>query len=138
MVSIARAEARAAAMQLVYENMLGGVGGEQTLLHLLGFSSSADDLSYIASIVQGTLEHVKALDALIEKYLVNWSLDRLARVDLSILRVATYEIMYRDDVPDAVAIDEAVELSHMYSTEEAGRFINGVLGNMLRAKAMTT
>lgn len=132
---MARAEARATAMQLVYENMLGGVGGEQTLLHLLGVSPSADDLSYITSVVQGILDNAKALDALIETYLVNWSLDRLARVDLSILRVAAYEIMHRDDVPGAVAIDEAVELSHIYSTEEAGRFINGVLGNMLRAKA---
>lgn len=135
---MARAEARAAAMQLVYAYMLGGEGGDRTLPDLLGFSPSGDDLSYIKSIVRGVLENAASLDALIEGHLVNWSLERLARVDLAILRVAAFEIMYRIDVPDAVAIDEALELSHMFSTEEASRFINGVLGNLLRAKAIQT
>jgi len=122
-------------MQLVYEHMLGGKGGDQTLSDLLGFSPSGDDLSYLESIVQGVRENMPAIDQRIEKFLVNWSMDRLARVDLAILRVAAYEIIYRNDVPDAVAIDEAVELSHTFSTDQAGGFINGVLGNLVREKA---
>ena len=70
---------------------------------------------------------------LIAKHLIRWTIDRLARVDLAILRLAAYEIFYRDDIPDAVAVNEAVELSHRFSTEEAGPFINGVLGNLLRS-----
>lgn len=122
-------------MQMVYELMLGGKGGDQTLLDLLGFSPSEDDLSYVHSIIAGVQENIPALDQQIEKYLINWSMDRLSRVDLAILRVAAYEILYRSDVPDAVAIDEAVELSHTYSTEQAGPFINGILGNLVRGKA---
>ena len=122
-------------MQMVYEQMLGGEGGDQTLADLLGFSPSGDDLEYVRSVVSGVAENLPAIDARLEKLLVDWSMDRLARVDLAILRVAAYEILYRSDVPDEAAIDEAVELSHTFSTEKAGGFINGILGNLVREKA---
>lgn len=130
---MARADARQAAMQLIYENMLGGDGGDYTLTELLGFSPSGDDAQYIAHVVPGVVEAQDALDAQIERFLVNWSLSRLARVDLAILRLAAFEIIHRDDVPEAVAVSEAVELSHVFSTDEAGGFINGVLGSLVRA-----
>lgn len=131
---MARAEARVAAMQLIYARMLGGEGGERTLVELLGFSPSGDDIDYIGDVVDGADTRQDALDACIERYLVNWTLDRLARVDLAILRLAVYEILHREDVPSAVAVNEAVELSHTFSTEEAGGFINGVLGSFVRAE----
>lgn len=130
---MARGVAREAAMQLIYENMLGGDGGEETLRDLMGFAPQEDDEAYIATTVAGVREHGEALDRLIAKHLIRWTIDRLARVDLAILRLAAYEIFYRDDIPDAVAVNEAVELSHRFSTEEAGPFINGVLGNLLRS-----
>lgn len=135
---MARAEARAAAMQLIYEEMLGGEGGDDTLLGLLGFSPSGDDTEYIESVVHGVADTQDDLDLRIEQYLTNWSIDRLARVDLAILRLAAYEILYREDVPNAVAVNEAVELSHTYSTDTAGSFINGVLGSLVRAQARAT
>lgn len=131
---MARTEARAAAMQLIYEEMLGGDGGEETLHGLLGFSPSGEDERYLSDIVAGVVDHQDELDARIARYLVNWTLERLSRVDLAILRLGAYEILYREDIPGAVAINEAVELSHRYSTDEAGGFINGVLGNLLRAE----
>lgn len=131
---MARGEARVAAMQLIYEEMLGGEGGEWTLTELLGFSPSGDDLLYIQDVSGGVKARQDELDARIEKYLVGWSLERLARVDLAILRLAAYEIFYRDDIPGPVAVNEAVELSHQFSTEEAGGFINGVLGSLVRAE----
>lgn len=130
---MARGEARAAAMQLIYEEMLGGEGGDATLSDLLGFLPSGDDAPYISGVVKGVREKREELDARISRHLVNWSLERLARVDLAILRLAAYEMLYRQDVPDAVAINEAVELSHTFSTDEAGGFINGVLGSLQRA-----
>lgn len=130
---VARAEARAAAVQLIYEAMLGGEGGEKTLSDLAGFSPSQDDRMYLDDVVKGVEAKQAALDGQIEKHLVNWSIERLARVDLAILRLAAYEIFYREDIPSAVAVNEAVELSHIYSTEEAGGFINGVLGSLVRA-----
>ncbi|MCL1963988.1 MAG: transcription antitermination factor NusB, partial [Firmicutes bacterium] len=109
---MARGEARVAAMQLIYEKMLGGAGGQETLSGLLGFSASEDDEKYMESVLAGVKEKEEALDAAIAGHLKNWSLQRLARVDLAILRLAAYEILYRDDVPDAVAVNEAVDLSH--------------------------
>lgn len=131
---MARGEARVAAMQLIYEEMLGGNGGENTLTGLLGFSPSGDDMDYIGDVVGGVYDKQLELDERIEPYLRNWSLERLARVDLAILRLAAYEMLYREDVPDAVAINEAVELSRRFSTDEAGGFINGVLGSLQRAE----
>lgn len=131
---MARAEARQVAMQLIYEHMLGGGGGDasQTMLNLLGFSPSGDDDEYIRSVVAGVSEHERTIDDTLSKYLVNWSINRLARVDLAILRLATFEILHRADVPRAVSVNEAVELSRVYSTEEASGFINGVLGTLIR------
>lgn len=133
---MARGDARATAMQLIYEEMLGGDGGDTTLLGLLGFSPSGDDKAYIDGVVEGVTSHRDELDDQLSKHLTNWSLDRLARVDLAILRLGAFEIIYRDDIPPAVAINEAVELSHIYSTEEAGGFINGVLGSLLRSRGV--
>ena len=132
---MARGEARVVAMQLIYEEMLGGKGGEESLSGLLGFSPSADDEKYLAEVLAGVADKREELDARIAGYLQNWSIERLARVDLAILRLAAYEILYRDDVPAAVAVNEAVEMSHRFSTDEAGGFINGVLGSLLRGAA---
>jgi N utilization substance protein B len=130
---MARNEARAAAMQMIYEAMLGGEGGEQTLTGLLAMTPSDEDAAYIREAVAGVCERAEELDSRIARHLVNWTLERLSRVDLAILRLAVYEMAFRDDIPSAVAINEALELSHRFSTDEAAGFINGVLGSLLRA-----
>ena len=119
---------------MVYEQMLGGEGGDHTLSDLLGFSPSGDDFDYVQSVINGVSENLPTIDERIENLLIDWSMDRLARVDLAILRVAAYEILYRSDVPDAVAIDEAVELAHAFCEEKSAGFINGLLGNLVREK----
>ncbi len=119
-------------MQLIYAGMLGGEGGERALSDLLGFLPSGDDAGYIQTVVGGVRERQDDLDARIARHLHNWAIDRLARVDLAILRLAAFEILYLDEVPDAVAVNEAVELSHQFSTDESGGFINGVLGSLIR------
>lgn len=131
---MARSLARDAAMKLIYAQMLGGDGGEETLTDLIAFKPTQDDRRYLEETVSSVLREKDRIDALIEKYLVNWTLERLSRVDLSILRLAVYELVFRKDIPAAVAINEAVELSHIYSTEESGSFINGVLGNLNRSE----
>lgn len=130
---MARSMAREAAMKLIYENMMGGVGGEETLTGLIEFKPTQDDQQYLDETVRTVEQKRPQIDALIEKYLVNWTLDRLSRVDLAILRLAVFELTSRKDIPKAVVINEAVEMSHVYSTEEAGSFINGVLGSLNRA-----
>ncbi len=83
-------------------------------------------------IVQGVIEHKEKIDRLIEKYLINWTLERISLVDKTLLRMAIYEICFEDDVPFAVSINEAVELAHKYGDEKSGKFINGVLSNIIK------
>ncbi|MDD3214165.1 MAG: transcription antitermination factor NusB [Eubacteriales bacterium] len=140
---MARSVARQAAMQLLYERMSGGDADEETLnlaYEELGktyeeTAPSADDRAYIDDVLVGVPAHRQELDRLIEEHSNGeWALDRLARVDLSILRLAAYELCYREDVPDNVAISEAMELANRYSEPKSGRYINGVLGAIARDK----
>ena len=146
---MARITARAAVMQMIYEHLAGGEGGEETLQmvydelrkdgvpgvdEIRPTEPGEADRAYISRILDGVLSHVTELDEKISAASVNWSLERIAKVDLTILRLATYEILYEDDIPGSVAINEAVELANRYSEPSSGRFINGVLGTILRDK----
>ncbi len=86
------------------------------------------------SLVNGTLEHIDALDEIITKAAENWSLSRMAVVDRILLRMAAYELFYRDDIPHAVTINEAVEISKKYSAEDSAPFINGILDKIYKLK----
>jgi transcription antitermination protein NusB len=87
---------------------------------------------YIVELVEGTFTHKKEIDILLEEYLKGWQMDRLSRIDREVLRLAVYEMVYRDDVPPKVVVNEAIELSKHFGTEESGKFVNGVLGKMIR------
>ncbi len=130
---MARRSARAAAVQMVYENMLGGDGGEDTLLHLIEFEPSEEERLYIDTIVEGVKNEQTELDEIIQKYLTNWTIERIAKVDLSILRVAVYEIKHHvDDVSKNIICAEALSLAKRFSAENSGRFVNGVVGAYAR------
>lgn len=88
---------------------------------------SKKDEDYILDVVKGTKNHLREIDKSIEKYLKGWKLNRISKVNLSILRLAVYEILYREDIPVSVSINEAVELAKKYESEEAGSFVNGLL-----------
>lgn len=87
---------------------------------------------FIKQLVSGVEEHKEKIDQLIEKYLVNWTLDRISLVDKTILRIAIYEILFEEDIPFAVSINEAVELAHKYGDEKSSKFINGILSNIIK------
>ena len=88
-------------------------------------------------LVEGVTEHAGRIDALIEAHATGWSLDRLPDVDRAILRMAVFELLWADDVPDAVVIDEAVELAKALSTDDSPAYVNGVLGAILAAEVPT-
>jgi N utilization substance protein B len=90
---------------------------------------SQNDRNYIENVVAGVFENVSSIDDLIEKSAKGWKLQRISRIDLSILRLCIYEIMYREDIPFTVSVNEAVELAKKYGTEESASFINGILSN---------
>jgi N utilization substance protein B len=78
-------------------------------------------------LVRGVLQHQTAIDEMIMKFADNWRLERIAAVDRAILRLAIYEILHEHEIPPVVSINEAIEMAKMFSTEQSGRFVNGIL-----------
>lgn len=87
---------------------------------------------YVLEHVRGIWESKDILDKILVDYLKGWQVSRLSRVDRQILRLATYEMLYREDVPAKVSVNEAIELSKHFGTVESGKFVNGVLGKMIQ------
>jgi N utilization substance protein B len=100
--------------------------GEEAQLPPLS-SQEASLRLFADPLIKGTLEHRERLDGEIKKHTQNWDLGRMAVVDRNILRLAIYEMFYRDDIPPVVSINEAVDIAKKFSTEESGRFVNGIL-----------
>jgi len=91
-----------------------------------------NDIRFAEEIIRGTIENLEEIDQLIQSNTTGWTKERIAKVDLAILRLAMYEILFRGDIPGSVAINEAIELAKKYSTDESGGFVNGVLGKIIR------
>lgn len=131
---MARPIAREAAMQLVFEQLFGGEGETETLVDLIDYEPVENDRQYIDMVVAGVKEHAADLDSEISACLRGWTLARISRVDLAILRLSVFEMKYAG-IPVAVSINEAVELTRKYSSENSCSFINGVLGTISRKLA---
>ncbi|NBI27613.1 transcription antitermination factor NusB [Chengkuizengella marina] len=91
-----------------------------------------EDLKFIKELIDGTFLKKAKIDSLINDYLKGWKIERLSRVDIQILRLAIYEMFYLNDTPPKVIVNEAIELSKYFGTEDSGKFINGVLGKMIK------
>ena len=92
------------------------------------------DLDYIKELLEGVEANIDEIDLLIEKNLKEWKLDRISKVNLTILRVGIFEMKFQEEVPERVALNEALELCKVYSDEKSGPFINGVLDKVLNNK----
>jgi N utilization substance protein B len=133
----ARGKARKRALDVLYESDLRGVGAQATLdyrteLARIPASEQPPLNDYTGVLVQGVIEHWYRIDQLITEYSDGWTIERMPPVDRALLRIALYELLWSDDVPPAVVIDEAVELAKSLSTDESPRFVNGLLGRILR------
>ena len=144
---MSRITARVAAMQLVYEKLSGGHGGEDSLrmvydeLREDGVSGvdsvgknepGEEDREYIARTLEGVLRNRYAIDEKIAGAARGWTLDRMPMVDLTIMRLAVWEMLYVPEVPGNVSISEALEMTERYSDPDDKKFVNGVLGTILR------
>jgi N utilization substance protein B len=94
------------------------------------FPGEKDQYKFGKELAIGAVENIDIIDDLIKKHAVHWPLDRIAIVDLAILRVAIYEMLFRDDIPPIVAMNEAIDIGKLLSTDESGRFLNGVLDSI--------
>lgn len=90
------------------------------------------DMEYIVRIIKGVQNNREQLDEKIQMYLKKWKLNRISRIDITILRICTYEFFYEEDIPKNVSINEAVELAKIYGEDKSSAFINGVLGSMIK------
>ena len=88
------------------------------------------DKDYFLEIINGVINSLKEIDEIIESKAKGWTIDRMAKMDLPILRVAIYEMKHREDIPVGVSINEAVELAKKFGTDDSSRFINGLLGQV--------
>ena len=117
-----RREARERALSLLYEAESKRVAPGDVLSDL-----PVEPDPFVADVVVGVGRELQRIDALISAHAIGWELDRMPVVDRALLRIATYELIGRPDVPTAVVISEAVDLAGQYSTDDSGRFLNGVL-----------
>lgn len=104
--------------------------------HLAESDLDPESVEFARLLVEGTVSERQRIDELLSHYAREWSLSRMANVDRNVLRLAAYEILYLPDIPASVSVDEAVELAKKYSTGESGKFVNGILGNLIREHAV--
>ena len=127
----ARSKARKRALDVLYESDVRGVDPTSTLAERIA-QADPPVPEYAVELVEGVTERLADIDDVLSRHSEGWSVERMPPVDRTVLRLALYELLWREDVPDAVVIDEAVELAKSLSTEESPRFVNGVLGRVLR------
>jgi N utilization substance protein B len=127
----ARSKARKRALDVLYESDVRGIDPLATLAERITLADPPLN-DYTIALVEGVGAHRERIDAILAEYAEGWTLARMPDVDRAILRLGVYELLWQDDVPDPVAIDEAVELAKSLSTDESPRFVNGVLAHVLR------
>jgi N utilization substance protein B len=129
-----RRKAREYALQILFQTDFTGqkYDGQALSEFWSGRKENADVRKFAEDLVKGTLARLEEVDAAIEKVTENWLLKRMAAVDRNILRFAAYEILYRQDIPAAVTINEALEISKKYSSSESASFLNGVLDRLAK------
>ena len=126
-----RRQSRIAAMQMLYQIQLTTMPVKVVMERFWQSQETSSELRPFATqLVEGTTTHLEAIDTLLQNTSKNWKLHRMPIVDLSILRCATYEILYLNDVDPATSINEAIEIAKSYSTPDSPKFINGILDNI--------
>lgn len=141
-----RRKSREVAMRLLFQTTLNEENLEVALENLKDVRESEEsakekdyesvdlkdvDIDYVKRIIKGIEENKEEIDEKIKGNLKNWKIERLSKVDLSILRLCTYELKFEEDIPSKVSVNEAIELAKKYSGEKAATFINGVLGKII-------
>lgn len=134
-LSGARTKARRAALELLFEAEQRGMNAGALLSERVSAPVGETPLRpYTVSLVEGVIAHWRTIDESLGTYSQGWSLDRMPAVDRALLRIAAWEILYNDDVPDAVATQQAVELATAMSTDESPSFVNGLLSRLSEVK----
>lgn len=133
---MSRKRSREVAMELLFQISIN----KDNVAELLeNFQENTDydmkeiDMEYIQRILNGVVNNVENIDNTIEKFLINWKLNRVSKINLAILRLCIYEMLYENDIPDKVSINEALELAKKYSEDKSVPFLNGVLDKIIKS-----
>ncbi|WP_134323061.1 transcription antitermination factor NusB [Cumulibacter soli] len=129
----ARTKARKRAIDILFEADLRGADPVATAADRL-VDDERPIQPYALTLIEGVAARRERIDELVSTYADGWSLDRMPGVDRAIIRTAVYELLWADDVPDVVVIDEAVELAKLLSTDDSPKFVNGLLGRLMQVK----
>lgn len=133
-----RRKSREKAVQILFSMDMTEATAQEALENLMEEDDeevreqAAENMEFLTELVEGTSAHRAEIDSKISQYLRGWTIARIANVDRAILRLAGYEMMYRNDIPVRVTLNEAVELAKMFGTDESPKFINGVLSSLSR------
>jgi transcription antitermination protein NusB len=130
----ARSKARKRALDILFECEVRGLPLGDTLDERV-LAGEPPVNEYTVRLIRGVTEHQSRIDELLSTYAQGWTLDRMPTVDRNALRIGVFEVLYVDDVPDAVAVSEAMSLVRDLSTDDSPPFVNGILGNIVRNKA---
>ena len=128
-----RREAREQSFIIIFEKSLNGLSVEEILENARAARDFKDD-EYIIKTVNGVFDNLEEIDARISDNLKGWTISRISKVCLAVMRLCVYEILFADDIPDSAAINEAVELCKKFATPEESSYVNGILGTVTRGK----
>lgn len=130
-----RRTARELALKILFQVEVGKFTADEALeTSFEQVKPAAEDRSYADELVRGVVRHAAELDQVISELARGWSLERLAKVDKNVLRLGLYELAHHRDLPASVVMNDAVEIAKKYSTDESGKFVNGILGSFLRRR----
>mgnify|MGYP002518687006 CR=1 FL=1 len=130
-----RKEARDGAFKMLFQLDINNNATEQALEdYFKEYSYTKADEAYISDVVKGVFDNLEKIDKLLAEAAKSWTLNRISKVDKAVLRLAVYEMYYREDIPDSISVYEAVELAKVYDSPKAGGFVNGLLRGILRKK----
>ncbi|WHZ31271.1 transcription antitermination factor NusB [Desemzia incerta] len=141
-MSLTRRDIREKALQSLFqlsanEDLSKEVAMQKALANHTEDKDELEDVeipSYLNELVSGVIEQQEMIDSKINSHLKNWSINRLAKTDLLVMRIAVYEMLFVEDVPNKVALNEALEIIKRYSDEKSSKFVNGILSNMIEEK----
>jgi transcription antitermination factor NusB len=128
-------KAREIVVKMLYEQEMGGLDTAEARTRIVRKCRRPEVRQFALRLFDVTLEHVSELDDIIIKVAENWDLNRMAVIDKNVLRLGAAEIIYLDDVPEKATINEAIEIAKKFSTENSGRFVNGILDKVARMKS---
>ncbi|WP_054252043.1 transcription antitermination factor NusB [Neofamilia massiliensis] len=132
---MSRKKAREGLVFLMYQSLFDDhINADKIDLFIENFDYNKVQSTYINNGYNNITQHIEEIDSVISKNLKNWSIERMYKLDLSILRVAVYEILFEEETPNEVAVNEAVEIAKTYGTTDSSKLINGILGTILRSR----